>query len=148
MPGQIPLDTRYYPSDFNIHGETIVIPATGLVAMPLLYADRAMIIDSVTMYVFGNVAITPNAVSLKIKQVPASAEPVFGTATQDIGSFTTLPVATTVAATQTLSFSKTNNNVNNNQVPAGSWVWFQTFAVGSITNTPTVVVQIRYRSQS
>ena len=148
MPGQIPLDTRYYPSDFNIHGETIVIPASGLVAMPLLYADRAMIIDSVTMYVFGNVAITPNAVSLKIKQVPASAEPVFGTATQDIGSFTTLPVATTVAATQTLSFSKTNNNVNNNQVPAGSWVWFQTSAAGGITNTPTVVVQIRYRSQS
>lgn len=148
MPGQIPLDTRYYPSDFNIHGETIVIPGSGLVAMPLLYADRAMIIDSVTMYVFGGVSIVANAVSLKIKQVPASAEPVFGTAAQDIGSFTALPVAITTAATQTLSFSKTNNNVNNNQVPAGSWVWFQTNAAGSITNTPTVVVQIRYRSQS
>lgn len=46
MAGQIPLDTRYYPSDFNY--ESIVVPAT-TGGYDLIYADRPMVIDSIRM---------------------------------------------------------------------------------------------------
>lgn len=151
MPGQIPLDTKYYPSDFNVVVSVLVVPASGVTAVPLLYADRTLVIDSVTLYVIPGVAITTNTLPLKIKQVSGGVSPTFGTTTQDVGSFTTLPVGTTAAATafQTLTFANTSPNTspNNNVVPAGSVVWFQTNAAGSITNTPTVMVQVRYRSQ-
>lgn len=151
MPGQIPLDTKYYPSDFNVVADVIVVPSSGVTAVPLLYADRTLVIDSVTLYVVPGVAIATNTLPLKIKQVSGGVSPTFGTTTQDVGSFTALPVGTTQAATafQTLTFAVTSPNTspNNNVVPAGSVVWFQTNAAGSITNTPTVMVQVRYRSQ-
>ena len=148
MPGQLALDPKYYPSDFSltVTAPTIIL-ATGVIAIPILYADRNIIIDSASMYLYGGVAVSTNFVDSKLKQVAASAAPTFATVSQDIGSFTRIAVGTTVASTLPLTLTKTNGAVDNNIVPAGSWVWLQTNAAGSITNTPTVVVQIRFRSQ-
>jgi hypothetical protein len=148
MAGQIQLNAKYYPSDFNVATSAmIVIPASGVTAVPLLYSDRNLIIDSVTMYLFGGVAITTNSLNCKIKWVAGATAPTFATATQDVATFAALAPGTTAASTLTPTFGTTNGALNNNIVPADSWVWFQTNAAGSITNTPTVVIQIRYRSQ-
>lgn len=149
MAGQLPLDTKYYPNDFQITSNLLVVPTSGQTAVPLLNVDRPVIIDSVTIYVYPGVGITTNTLPMKIKQTTGGNIPTFATATQDIGSFTDLPVATTTAANafQTMTFTLTNKAVSNNVVPVGSVVWFQTSAAGSIGNSPTILVQVRWRSQ-
>lgn len=150
MAGQISLNTKYYPSDFAIRSETIVVPTTTPTSLPILYADRDLIIDQVNLYIVPGVGITTNTLPMKIKQTAGGIAPTFATTTQDVGSFTALPIATTTAANafQTLTFAVTSPNTapNNNIVPAGSVVWFQTNQAGTIGNTPTLVVQIRFRS--
>jgi hypothetical protein len=152
MPGQIPLETKYYPADFDTRAITLAIGSSGSgnSTTALFYADRDLIIDQVNLFVVPGVAIATNAVSLKIKQTNG-AVPTFATTSQDVGSFTALAVGTTVLATafQTLTFTKTSPSTtpNNNVVLAGSVVWFQTEAAGSITNNPTAVVQVRFRTQ-
>lgn len=49
MAGQIPLDVRYYPSDFNY--ETISVSGSTTGTYDLLYADRPMVIDSLMVTV-------------------------------------------------------------------------------------------------
>lgn len=49
MAGQITLDTRYYPSDFNY--ESVVVSGSSTGTYDLLYADRPMVIDSIMMTV-------------------------------------------------------------------------------------------------
>lgn len=144
MAGQIQLETRYYPADFGVITEPLTIPASGTLVSPVLFADRALLIDDVKLYVSGGVTLT-NAVSIKIKQVASPTAPTFVTTAQDVGSFTQLAAAATTAATQTLTFTKTNNSVDNNFVPANSWVWIQTN--GTAGAALNVVVQIRFRSQ-
>ena len=50
MAGQIPLETRYYPSDFSVTVINIETNSTGT-NWPLLYADRDIVIDSINIYV-------------------------------------------------------------------------------------------------
>jgi hypothetical protein len=145
MAGQIQLDAKYYPSDFSIVVETATIPSSGTLAAPLLYADRNIVIDSVTMYVTANAGALTNPVDTKIKYVSGATAPTWGTAGQDVGSFTQLAAAAVTAASLSLTFTKTNNVASNNLIPAGSWVWIQSNGVAG--QTVPVIIQIRYRSQ-
>lgn len=144
MAGQIQLETRYYPADFGVMTEPATVPASGTLSLPLLYADRALLIDDVKVYLTGGVTLT-GTVDLKIKQVAGATAPSFGTTTQDVATFTQLAAAATTASTLTPTFKKTNNSVDNNYVPAGSWVWIQSF--GTAGAALNLVVQIRFRSQ-
>lgn len=153
MPGQLNLDPKYYPSDFGVSvSAPITFAAASATTVALLYADRPIVIDSVNMWLSGGVGIAGGGLDVKIKWVAAAASPTWATTSQDVGSFATIPGAgtpiVTTQQTMALTLTKTNNAPSNNIIPANSWVWIQTNLVsGSITNTPTVVVQIRFRSQ-
>jgi hypothetical protein len=153
MAGQTTLDTKYYPSDFTVTTSApIVLAAATATTVALLYADRPILIDSVNMWLAGGVGIAGGGLDVKIKWVAAAASPTWATTSQDVGSFATIPGnATPIVTTQqtmALALTKTNGTPSNNVIPANSWVWIQTNQVsGTITNTPTVVVQIRFRSQ-
>ena len=153
MPGQMPLDTKYYPSEFAISTSApLTITAASATTVALLYVDRPIVIDSVNMWLSGGVGIAGGGFDTKIKWVAGATSPTFATTSQDVGSFARVegnstPIVT-VQSTLPLTLTKTNNATSNNIIPANSWVWLQTALVsGSITNTPLVVVQIRYRSQ-
>lgn len=144
MPGQIPLDVRYYPGDFNVVSEIVAIPAAGTFKLPLLHADRMIVIDSVTMILQASSAPTGN-VTFKIKQNTGAADPTYATTSQDIATFAQLGTGSTAAAVLTPTFATSSGSVSNNIVPAGSTVWLQASAAyGAAIN---VCLQIRYRSQ-
>jgi hypothetical protein len=50
MAGQLPLDTKYYPSDFQNTVVNVETSSTGQ-NWPVLYADRDILIDSINIYV-------------------------------------------------------------------------------------------------
>lgn len=144
MPGQIQLEARYYPADFNVVSEIVAIPAAGTFKLPLIHADRLLIIDSITMILQASNAPTGN-VTFKIKQNTGAADPTYATTSQDIATFAQLGTGSTAAAVLTPTFATTNGSVSNNIVPAGSTVWLQASAAyGAAVN---VCLQMRYRSQ-
>lgn len=146
MPGQLTLDTKYYPSDFGVFLETVTFAAAATTAyFPVLYADKPLLIDSVT--IFTPAMVVTNGIDLKIKQIAPATVPVFATASQDVGTFTQLAAATLVGATQTMTFTKTSGVPNNNLIVVGNWVMVQISSVGTSNPAFNVAVQVRFRSQ-
>lgn len=150
MAGQIALDTKYYPSDFNLL--SVPLPLTlstggGIQKFPLLYADRDLVVDSVRLYLPGapgaNVTFTLFAVTnsaLATGAVSATELQVSDTS----GSFTT---GATYPAVHTFTL-RTLGTTANNLIRAGSTLWLfgsATWTSGGAIGLPPLV-QIRYRS--
>jgi len=79
MAGQIPLDTKYYPSDFNYESFNVSGSATG--TYDLIYADRPMVIDSIRV-TYPNVSTTSGDQNMKFRKynpVKGVAAPSFAT---------------------------------------------------------------------
>ena len=152
MAGQIPLEPRYYPSDFQILTVNVETNSTGQ-NWPLLYADRTMIIDSIAIYV----SDAPTAAeTLKIIKNSDFATPTYagtGNSTVMVGEISLSTTAgdfpvryMTSEATQT-----TPKIVNiafvsgTNLLDKGHTLWLAAgSAIGGIVN---LSVQIRFRSQ-
>ena len=142
MPGQLTLDTRYYPADFVV--TPLVLSGYGFgtagigTQIPLLYADRDMLIDSVTLLFPIHQATTAMA-GIVLKKTTAPAIAVTGStnmATNILARATNAP-----AALLTFTMDK-----NNNMLAAG-----QTMSLFATTWAATaaepVFVQVRWRSQ-
>jgi hypothetical protein len=146
MPGQIPLTTKYYPSDFNV--TTMFVsdaePGNASHALPVLYFDRAAVIDSITIWFEG----TTSNRNVRFVQVTDSAIPQQAT---PIGtqSNVTENKAITTAETNTRWVSGTTSGFTisstNNIVPQGATLWVT--ASASLSNLNSMQIQVRWRSQ-
>lgn len=149
MAGQIPLEPKYYPSDFQITTVVIDKASTGQYFW-LLYAERDIVVDSVMVYV----GDAPTADELlKIVRVSDAALPVYaGTGTTTV---MTDELSVALAGTYPLRVQTGTSAwrfVDNSQlvptenlVPAGSTLWA---AFGSVlAGIDTCAIQIRWRSQ-
>jgi hypothetical protein len=152
MAGQIPLDTKYYPSDFNVTTVNVETNSTGT-NWPLLHADRDMIIDSINIYV----SDAPTAAeTLKIIKNSDFATPTYAGTGNSTVVVAEISLATTAGdypvryitneATQTTpKIVKIDFVANTNLLNKGHTLWLAAgTAIGGIVN---LSVQIRYRSQ-
>jgi hypothetical protein len=159
MPGQIPLSTKYYPSDFQtiqltLGGFTSADPAIAMI----FYADRDVVIDSVTVMIGDG----PNSdTNIRVAYVTGLAQAVY---TANASSGTTFNITTVLTLTSNVpisggpsvryvtgdgsgfDFVKTAGAPTNNIVPAGSTIWLVANA-GTLTGIERGMIQIRYRSQ-
>jgi len=145
MAGQLPLDTRYYPSDFQYTVVTLVAPT--LTQYPIMLVDRDnVVIDAVSVYVEDNLS---TARDLKVKVMePTNAGtivntlPTYATTSQDLApakAFST--TAGDYPQTHEYAIDKANN-----MLKKGSRVWIQ--ASGALAGIAgTVQVVVRWRSQ-
>jgi hypothetical protein len=152
MAGQIPLDTKYYPSDFNVTTINLETNSTGQ-NFPLLYADRDMIIDSINIYISDAPAA---AEAIKIIKNSDFATPTYAGTGNSTVMVTEIALATTAGdypvryitneATQTTpKIVKIDFVANTNLLNKGHTMWLAASSVlGSMVN---VSVQIRWRSQ-
>lgn len=149
MAGQIPLESKYYPSDFQVTTVVIDKASTGQFFW-VMYAERDMIVDSVMVYV----GDAPTADELlKVVRVSDSALPVYaGTGTTTVMTDElSIPLAGSYplrVQTGTSAWRFVDNAQlvpTENVVPAGSTLWI---AFGSVlAGIDTCAVQIRWRSQ-
>lgn len=141
MPGQMTLDTRYYPADFVVMPMTLSGYAFGTGAfgtqIPLLYADRDMLIDSVTLLFPIHGATAMAGIVLKKTTAPAIAV----TGSTNMATNVLARAIGAPAALLTFTMDK-----NNNMLAAGQTM--SLFATAfTITAAEPVFLQIRYRSQ-
>lgn len=152
MAGQIPLETRYYPSDFQILTVNVETSSTGT-NFPLLYADRTMVIDSINVYV----SDAPGAAeTFKIIKNSDFATPTYAGTGNSTVVVTEVSLATTAGdypvrystaeATQTTPKIVSIAFVaNTNILDKGHTLWLASgSALAGIVN---LSVQIRFRSQ-
>lgn len=151
MAGQLPLDIRYYPNDFCVTVQTITLGTTGAsnpITVPILTADRDIVIDSVS--VFMPTVLATNARDLKLKFMESTTGavlntlPTYATDTQDIG------VAKTFSTTggdypQTHDFPV---GTTRNGLRKGSRLYLMWSGAPAVaTAASTFQVTIRWRSQ-
>lgn len=153
MPGQIPLDTKYYPSDFQTVVTSIVnlTPTSAIV----MYADRDLIIDSVVVTIGDG---TNSTGTIRIGYVTGLEAPTY-TANNSTG--TTFNITTVINVTGNtpasggpslryitgdgnFDFVKSAGVPIQNIVPQGSTIWIIASTLAGIERG---AVQIRFRSQ-
>ena len=141
----IPLEPRYYPTDFQVTTVTLVAPT--LQQYPVFLADRDCVIDSVTVYVEDNLT---TARDMKVKEMvstdgnPVNTLPTYATTSQDLNTAASTKTFSTTAGDypQTHTFVM---NSDRNFIPKGSRLWIQ--ASGALAGIAgTVSVQVRWRS--
>lgn len=141
MPGQLTLDTRYYPADFVVTPMVLSGYGFGTASIssqiPLLYADRDMLIDSVT-FIFPLHSATA-LTGLVLKKTTGATAAVTGST--NMATNVLARAAAAPAALLTFTMDK-----NNNMLAAGQTM--SLFATAfSATAGDSVLVQVRYRSQ-
>lgn len=144
MSGQIPLETRYYPNDFQI---TVVTWTTPVYAnYPLMVADRDIVIDEVRVFI-DDAPSTARNMKVKLMESTNGAvvntAPTYATTAQDLSTAVKNWSLTTGDYPQEHSFAL---DLTKNFVPKGSRIWLQNDgAFAAVTGSMTV--QIRWRSQ-
>lgn len=151
MPGQIPLDIRYYPNDFCVTVHTIPLLPTSTnnpITVPILTADRDLVVDSVT--VFFPTVLATNARDLKLKVMDSTTGsvnntlPTYATTAEDVGSAKTFST-TGGDYPQTYDFPV---GTTRNLLRKGSRMYLMWSAAAAVsTNASTFKVQVRWRSQ-
>jgi hypothetical protein len=147
MAGENFLPVQYYHDDQQLVTESLV--ATPAAGVPILYADRDLIIDSITV---GTLTASSGGASATIQKttaatrnnagaiVPASPgatlSSIMGTGTIAINAAGTVFV-TTESATTSLSNEK-------NKLDAGNWLFFVPVSVATAL---AATIQIRFRSR-
>lgn len=144
MAGQIPLDTKYYPSDFNVTALTVT-PATTEQFIPILYFDRLSAIDSIVVY-FGDAPTADE--TIRFCKVTSDALPTnAGIAAQtDITQGKGLASAGTYPA-RWISGTTSGFTIqtSDNLMEAGSTLWL--VAASALAGIGTFSIQVRWRSQ-
>jgi hypothetical protein len=144
MAGQIPLETRYYPSDFHVTNVTVT-PGTTEQFIPILYFDRYSVVDSIIAY-FGD---APSAdETIRFCKVTSDALPTdagisaqtnitVGKALATAGSYPARWISGTTAGF-------TIQTANNLMEP-GSTLWL--VSASALANINGFQIQVRWRSQ-
>jgi hypothetical protein len=155
MASQIPLDPKYYPSDFQT--QTFNLGTGGGPNTLLLYFDRDVVLDEAVLTVPDNVTNSDPGVNLKLLKMtgsglPSYASPVAGqtdvtTVLTLTTSSTTYPFKKTWADLTTSGFAASSTaDARGNVIAAGSYLWLCSSA--SITGvTGPVSLMLRWRSQ-
>lgn len=167
MPGQLPLDTKYYPSDFQVMNQTIT-PGLDDLSHPLLYADRMLVIDSIVVTQLG--APTTTGFNMFFTSMTSAGESVGGTTETTIYRVITSGISIAQSASNrvykrffsiisgTPSATQFTLDTTDNVLSAGSTLFLQYSAYmqaanlaasASSGNQPPLqfMIQIRYRSQ-
>lgn len=144
MAGQLILDTRYYPSDFQVTTFTVT-PNTTEQFIPVVYFDRLSVIDSIVVY-FAD-APTANE-DIRFCKVTSDAIPTDA----GIAAQTNITAAKQVAAAGTfparwISGTTTGFTIStaNNIMEAGSTLWL--VSASALAGLGGFQIQVRWRSQ-
>lgn len=147
MAGETSLPTQYYHDDQQLCCE--VVSALTTAGVPVLYADRNLIIDSV---VIGSIVAAGAGVTATIRKTTAGtndgvtitpAAPnaaltsVMATGTIPLDTIASTIVVSTESATRSLS-------IDHNTLDAGNWLFFVPSAAAS---GYVGAIQIRFRSR-
>jgi len=144
MAGENSLPTQYYHDDQQVVTEVIVAcPAGGV---PILYADRNLIVDSV---VVGVLTASSGGATATIQK--STSTTMASPATILAGSVGTFSIAssntffnlTTESGVGTLGASTKLDNTKNT-LDAGSWLMF---VPASAATASLITVQVRFRSR-
>jgi len=136
-----PLVVQYYPDDFEIY--FVSLQATPVTGMLLFYADRDIVVDSITFGV--NVVGAASSTVQVVKTTTGTASsPISAVATSITSGATALHTAFDTSAAGTLSATLTTPTSDTNLVKAGNWLGL--IVVGTVTNLRGVI-QIRFRSR-
>ena len=134
------LVTQHYPDDFQVCCFSLqAAPVTGMV---LFYADRDIVIDSITLGV--NVVGAASSTIQLAKSTTGTVTSPITAAPASITGGTALHTAFDTSATGTLTATLTTPGSDTNLVKAGNWVGL--IVSGTVTNLRGVV-QIRFRSR-
>lgn len=157
MPSTIPLDTRYYPNDFQV--ETLNLGTLSSANTLLWYFDRDVVIDEVRLVLPDNVSNVDPGINVKIVKVsaptiPNYATPVTGqtdvTTAYNFLTGATYPAVVTwenlVGGSVTTGFVATNSTERGNIVKAGSYLWLASSATPTGVAGPASIL-LRWRSQ-
>jgi hypothetical protein len=152
MAGQIPLTTKYYPSDFHV--TTIFLPnhasgtSPGHRAFPVAYFDRDAVVDSIAMWQESLVGASDYTFYKLASPTRASGTSPGGvtgqqaiTSTKSFGAASGDPI--TLVSGITAGFSI---NTSHNVIPAGSMLWFGYTAI-TWAGQGQAQIQVRWRSQ-
>lgn len=99
MSGQIPLDSRYYPNDFQVatfYFQFAISAGSNPGIVPLLTVDRDIIVDSAILYLQAHPTTASKGVKIKMVEPAVGSStyvnttPTYGTSTTDVTSATTL----------------------------------------------------------
>jgi hypothetical protein len=144
MPGQIPLDIRYYPGDFQYTSWTIHEPKHD--RYPVMFTDRNVVIDSIGVFVEDSVNqnITIKLVAAPQPNVPDYTTPITGqvdlTTGLALATGGTYPLWATTAGTAGFTLNRSNNLL---MAPKGLWLVSSGHFAGVAGN---LHVQVRWRS--
>lgn len=149
MASVIPLDTKYYPSDFMVHSSSLGTPTAPVF---LLYFDKTVVIDSIVLTVPDNPTGNPTARVVKVNaSTPATHAGVTGQS--DVTTAVTLATAGTYPLVKNWSsladtgFAATSStDARGNVVEAGSYLWFVPSATCAGVTGPMSIL-VRWRSQ-
>jgi hypothetical protein len=144
VPGQIPLQTRYYPGDFQFTSWATHEPKHS--HYPLFFTDRNLVVDSAAIFLEDSVN---HNINVKLVKVPLFAVPNYGTpitGQQDLTSevaFTTsgtYPVRVETGVTAGFTVNTAHNML---VAPSGLWI----LASGNFSGVAgNLHVQVRWRS--
>lgn len=151
MASVIPLDTKYYPSDFMVHTSNL-----GTMAAPILlmYFDKTVVIDSIVLTVPDNPTTTaPDVRIVKVSAAtPATHAGVTGqsdvtTAVNCPISAGSYPLTKSWNNLTSTGFAATSStDARGNVVEAGSYLWYvPSISVTGVTGPASVMT--RWRSQ-
>jgi hypothetical protein len=136
-----PLVTQHYPDDFQIH--SILIQSALVTGKVVFYADRDIVVDSITFGV--NVAGAASSTVQVVKTTTGTASsPISAAAASITSGATALHTAFDTSATGTLSATLATPSSDTNLVKAGNWLGL--IVTGTVTNLRGVI-QIRFRSR-
>ena len=154
MAGQIPLDTRYYPSDFTT--ENINIPGTTTGSYDVIIADRPMVIDSLKLYLPSemNLAGDRNGKFRVYNPVGGVNAPSLATnntggmRVRDVTNLADIPGTGAGGSGVAADYPKLIEftiNTSNNVMDTGEVLRWT--GSGTLNNVSQMVVQVRWRSQ-
>jgi hypothetical protein len=146
MPGQIALEPRYYPADFQCNSYCFKLLTNEVqVNWALLAPDKTVVVDSIQIF-FPTELIT-NARNVKFK-VTTGILPTYATASQDVTTAQALSISSgDYPFEKTMTFATTNGTPNNNIIPAGSVLWMNFDNSLAFTAATSINVLVRWRSQ-
>lgn len=133
------LAPQYYQDDFQIISELLISPVTGTA---LLYADRDLVIDSIT---YGVSVVGGAGASLQlVKTTSGTAASPASALAATVAAGTTLHSAQVITTGGTFSPALTTPASDTNLIRAGNWLGV---IVAGTIGSAAVIVQMRIRSR-
>jgi len=147
MAGENFLPVQYYTDDQTLAVEGLT--ATPAAGVPILYADRDLIIDSITV---GTLTASSGGASATIQKTTAATRSNTGaitpaspgatlTSIMNTGTIAINAVGTVVVTTESAT---TSLSISQNKLDAGNWLFFVPVSVATAL---AGTIQIRFRSR-